>query len=126
MYRVINEVRAKELIRQPVDYIYNADFDDPAKEADDRSAPMPGQAEFEAKRAGNARRPRTCRPQMAHLYEWPLLTKEQEQHLFRKMNFLKHQLHKLPGDARPGHGRRSPTCSRSRNCTRPDQDVRDC
>jgi RNA polymerase sigma factor (sigma-70 family) len=32
---------------------------------------------------------------MAHLYEWPLLTKEQEQHVFRKMNFLKHKLHQL-------------------------------
>jgi len=28
MYRVINEVRAKELIQRPIDYIYNPDFDD--------------------------------------------------------------------------------------------------
>jgi RNA polymerase sigma factor (sigma-70 family) len=32
---------------------------------------------------------------MAHLYEWPLLNKEQEQHMFRKMNFLKHTLQKF-------------------------------
>jgi RNA polymerase sigma factor (sigma-70 family) len=32
---------------------------------------------------------------MAHLYEWPLLNKEQEQHMFRKMNFLKHALQKF-------------------------------
>ena len=42
---------------------------------------------------------------MAHLYEWPLLTKEQEQHLFRKMNFLKHQLHKLQEALDPAKAR---------------------
>jgi RNA polymerase sigma factor (sigma-70 family) len=93
MYRVINEVRAKELVRQPVDYIYNAEFDDPSKE-EQILGEMPGLAEFEAKRSGKAP-PKDVPPQMAHLYEWPLLNKEQEQHLFRKMNFLKHQLHKL-------------------------------
>ena len=93
MYRVVNEVRAKELVRTPVDYIFNADFDDPSKEhaiLDD----MPGLAEFEAKRAGKSP-PKDVPPQMAHLYEWPLLNKEQEQHVFRKMNFLKHKLHKF-------------------------------
>jgi RNA polymerase primary sigma factor len=93
MYRVVNEVRAKELVRAPVDYIYNADFDDAGKEPD-MLAPMPGLLEFEAKRAGKAP-PKDVPAHMAHLYEWPLLTKEQEQHLFRKMNFLKHKLNKL-------------------------------
>jgi RNA polymerase sigma factor (sigma-70 family) len=90
MYRVQNEVRAKELL-QPVDYIHNPEFDDPAKEAE-ILADMPGLAEFEAKRF-NKNAPKDVPPQMMHLYEWPLLTKEQEQHMFRKMNFLKHKLH---------------------------------
>ncbi len=93
MYRVVNEVRAKELVRTPVDYIYNAEFDDPAKEAE-ILAPMPQAAEFETKRAGKTP-PKDVPAHMAHLYEWPLLTKEQEQHMFRKMNFLKHKLHTL-------------------------------
>ena len=93
MYRVVNEVRAKELVRTPVDYIFNADFDDPTKESA-ILADMPGLAEFEAKRAGKSP-PKDVPPQMAHLYEWPLLNKEQEQHVFRKMNFLKHKLHKF-------------------------------
>lgn len=93
MYRVVNEVRAKELVRQPVDYMYNAEFDDPTK-ADAMLGEMPGQGEFDAKRAGKAP-PKDVPAHMAHLYEWPLLTKEQEQHVFRKMNFLKHLLHKL-------------------------------
>jgi RNA polymerase sigma factor (sigma-70 family) len=93
MYRVVNEVRAKDLVRTPVDYIYNPEFDDPAKEIA-ILAEMPGRAEFDAKRAGKTA-PKDVPPQMMHLYEWPLLNKEQEQHVFRKMNFLKHKLHKL-------------------------------
>jgi RNA polymerase sigma factor (sigma-70 family) len=93
MYRVINEVRAKELVRQPVDYIYNADFDEPTRAAD-MLADMPGLAEFDSKRSGKSP-PKDVPAHMSHLYEWPLLSKEQEQHMFRKMNFLKHQLHKF-------------------------------
>jgi RNA polymerase sigma factor (sigma-70 family) len=33
--------------------------------------------------------------ELAPLYEWPLLTKEQEQHLFRKMNYLKYKADRL-------------------------------
>ncbi|HJZ54641.1 MAG TPA: RNA polymerase subunit sigma-70, partial [Gemmataceae bacterium] len=72
MYRVINEVRARELIQQPIDYIYNPDFDDPGK-ADVMLAEMPGKDEFEAVMA-TKRPPKDVPPQMAHLYEWPLLT----------------------------------------------------
>jgi RNA polymerase sigma factor (sigma-70 family) len=105
MYRVVNEVRAKELIRLPVDYIYNPDFDDPKKAAA-MLAEMPGKDEFEAKRSGK-QAPKDVPPQMAHLYEWPLLTKDQEQHLFRKMNFLKHRLHKLQEEIDPARAKAS-------------------
>jgi hypothetical protein len=93
MYRVVNEVRAKELVRTPVDYIYNAEFDDASKE-DAILTDMPGEEKFQADRAGKSP-PKDVPAHMTHLYEWPLLNKEQEQHVFRKMNFLKHQLHKL-------------------------------
>ena len=93
LYRVVNEVRAKELVRQNVDYIYNAEFDEAEKEAVIITE-MPALAEFEGKR--NVKTiPKDVPPQMMHLYEWPLLTKDQEQHVFRKMNFLKHQLQKF-------------------------------
>jgi RNA polymerase sigma factor (sigma-70 family) len=100
MYRVINEVRAKELVRQPVDYIYNAEFDDPSR-AEAMLADMPGLNEFESKRSGKSP-PKDVPAHMAHLYEWPLLSKEQEQHMFRKMNFLKHQLHRFQEALDPG------------------------
>lgn len=103
MYRVVNEVRAKELIRQPVDYIYNPEFDNPSREAE-ILADMPGLADFEAKRAGKSP-PKDVPAHMAHLYEWPLLNKEQEQHVFRKMNFLKHKLQKFQESLDPTKAR---------------------
>jgi RNA polymerase primary sigma factor len=93
VYRVANEVKAERLMRQPADYMYNAEFDDAKKEAE-ILGPMPSEDEFFTKvRAMKA--PKDVEAHMAHLYERPLLTREQEAHLFRKMNFLKHQLHKL-------------------------------
>jgi RNA polymerase primary sigma factor len=93
MYRVINEVRAKRLLTLPLDYIYHASFDDPALEGE-ILGPMPQQDEFEANRR-QMRVPKDAPPELAPLYEMPLLTREQEGHLFRKMNFLKHRAHQL-------------------------------
>jgi RNA polymerase primary sigma factor len=39
--------------------------------------------------------PRAVSPELAALYQVPLLNREQEQHLFRKMNFLKHKASQL-------------------------------
>jgi RNA polymerase sigma factor (sigma-70 family) len=93
MYRVISEVRAEQLTKQLPDYIYHESFDD-AAQFEAILGPMPNLTEFEAARA-KMRAPRDVPAELAPLYEVPLLTKDQEQHLFRKMNFLKHRLHKL-------------------------------
>ncbi len=93
MYRIINEVRAQRLLAQPLDYIPHASFDDPTA-AIDILGPMPGLEEYEAKRR-EMRPPRDVPPELASLYEVPLLTREQEQHLFRKMNYLKHHANRL-------------------------------
>jgi RNA polymerase sigma factor (sigma-70 family) len=90
MYRVISEVRAEQLTKQLQDYIYNPAFDDRAQAAT-ILAPMPGLAAFEVQRA-TLRVPKDVPAELAPLYEVPLLNKEQEQHLFRQMNYLKHQL----------------------------------
>lgn len=89
MYRVINEIRAQRLLALPLDYIANPAFEDVAQEIS-ILADMPGLAEYEAQRR-SMKVPKDAPPELASLYEVPLLNKEQEQHLFRKMNFLKHQ-----------------------------------
>jgi RNA polymerase primary sigma factor len=93
MYRVINEVRARRLLEQPLECIYHASFDNPAAEAE-ITAPMPNAVEYEAHRQ-KMRAPKDAPPELASLYEVPLLDKEQEQHLFRQMNFFKHKAGKL-------------------------------
>lgn len=89
MYRVINEMRAQRLLEQPMDYLYHPSFDDRAKEAE-ILAPMPDHEEYEAKRR-QMKVPKDVPPELTPLYEVPLLNKEQEQHLFRKMNYLKYR-----------------------------------
>jgi RNA polymerase sigma factor (sigma-70 family) len=99
MYRVINEVRAERLIREPVDYIFSAEFDDLGREAE-FIGPMPGEEEFFNK-VKAMRPPKDVEAHMAHLYERPLLSREQEAHLFRKMNFLKHRLNQRQQELDP-------------------------
>jgi RNA polymerase primary sigma factor len=43
-------------------------------------------------------------PELASCYEYPLLSKDQEQHQFRKMNFLKHQAAQLRDQMRKEGG----------------------
>jgi RNA polymerase sigma factor (sigma-70 family) len=95
VYRVINEVRAKRLLEQPLEYIYHPSFDDPSLEAT-ILAPMPEQSAYEAKRR-TMHAPKDVPPELASQYEWPLLSKDQEQHLFRQMNYLKYKAVRLRG-----------------------------
>ncbi len=103
VYRILNEMRAQRLLDQPLEVIEHASFDEPACEAQ-IMAPMPGLEEYEAQRR-NMRIPKDAPPELASLYEVPLLNKEQEQHLFRKMNFLKHKANQLRTKLKPERAR---------------------
>jgi RNA polymerase sigma factor (sigma-70 family) len=103
VYRVINEMRAQRLLDQPLECIYHASFDDPARELE-IMARMPGLEEYEGQRR-NMRIPKDAPAELASLYEVPLLNKEQEQHLFRKMNFLKHKASQLRDNLKPERAR---------------------
>jgi RNA polymerase sigma factor (sigma-70 family) len=93
VYRAINEVRARHLLAQPLDYIFHPDFDKPEMEAVMAGA-MPNAADYEAKKL-SMKAPRDVPPELAACYEYPLLDAKQEAHLFRKMNFLKHKAARL-------------------------------
>lgn len=91
IYRIVNEVRAARIAEMPLDSIYHESFDDPNMEAE-ILGPMP-EAEPGSKRKV---KPSGDLPfYLARLYDTNLLTREQEQHLFRKMNFLKYRASKL-------------------------------
>jgi RNA polymerase primary sigma factor len=54
-----------------------------------------------------ARRPSGLPPYLASLYEMPLLTREQEAHLFRKYNYLKYRADKLRKELDPAQPKSS-------------------
>jgi len=103
IHRVVNEVRADRLLQEPVDYIYNESFDDPAQEPA-IMAQMPDAEQFEHA-CRSKKIPKDVPPELSPLYEMALLTKAQEQHVFRQMNYLKHRLHKLRTGIDPAKAR---------------------
>ncbi|MEJ5340936.1 MAG: sigma-70 family RNA polymerase sigma factor [Thermogutta sp.] len=90
--RIIDEMRAKRIMELPLDYIPNEMFEKvtPEQEKEILGPPPPAERPQRA-----ARLPQGLPPYLASLYEVPLLTQEQEIHLFRKMNYLKYKASKL-------------------------------
>ena len=85
IYRIVNEQRAAHLMQLSLSYIYNPAFD--ARDASEVILqPLPKQ-ESSVQRS---RMPSGLPHYLASLYEVPLLSREQEQYLFRKYNYLKH------------------------------------
>jgi RNA polymerase primary sigma factor/RNA polymerase sigma factor len=103
IYRIVNEMRARRILELPLDYIYNEEFDKPnAGEA--VLAPLPPN---EDKPKRKSRAPAGLPPYLASLYETPLLSREQEYHLFRRFNYLKHRARQLREGLDPVHARSS-------------------
>jgi len=100
IYRIVNEMRAKRIQELPLDFIANAEFSKPGAEAkilaEMPESPVPMR---------EARLPSGLPPYLASLYEVPLLTREQEEYLFRKMNFLKYRADKLRASLDPTRAR---------------------
>lgn len=90
IYRIVNEVRAKRIMELPLDYIPNPDFEKVKKDSEMLTAPPADDVPKKKTRA-----PSGLPPYLASLYETPLLTPSQEQHLFRKLNYLKYKASKL-------------------------------
>ena len=94
IYRIIAEMRTARIFELPLDYIPNDLFTRaPRWQKVERRVlgPMPESDEPLKK----PRLPAGLPPYLASLYEVPLLTRVQEAHLFRKMNYLKYKAAKL-------------------------------
>ena len=94
--RILNEQRAIKIFELPLDYMPNAEFEDESR-VDEMVADLPVAAESTRK----VRAPSGLPPYLASLYDVPLLTRDQEYHLFRKMNYLKHVASKLRSELDP-------------------------
>jgi RNA polymerase primary sigma factor/RNA polymerase sigma factor len=106
VYRVLNEMRARRILELPLDYMHHESFDKAMEKValeKEILGPTP-QPETPTRKV---RGPSGLPPYLAALYEVPLLTREQEYHLFRKFNFLKHKATKLRERLDPAHARTS-------------------
>ncbi len=106
VYRVINEVRAQRLLDLPLEYVSHPSFED-AGNAAAILGPMPDAEEYDVKRRA-MKAPKDVGAELAPLYEMPLLGKDQEQHLFRKLNYLKYRADKLRDEFRKDDGEVDP------------------
>jgi RNA polymerase primary sigma factor/RNA polymerase sigma factor len=89
IYRIINEMRAARVMQLPLDYIGNEQFARLRSEKKEAGilGPLP-ESDLPTKKP---RLPSDLPPYLASLYDVSLLTREQEAHLFRKMNYLKYK-----------------------------------
>jgi len=92
MLKIVNEMRARRVLDLKIEAMPHESFDDP-KMAAEILAPMPRPADGKATR--KIKPPEGVPPYLASLYDVPLLAREQEAHLFRKMNYLKYRALKL-------------------------------
>ncbi len=100
--RILIEMRKERINELPLDYIYNADFEEVAREAE-FLGPEPEAAVAPRK----VRAPSGLPSYLAALYDAALLTREQEYHLFRKMNYLKHKASRLRESLNASRGGRT-------------------
>jgi RNA polymerase primary sigma factor/RNA polymerase sigma factor len=102
IYRIVNEMRARRILDLPLDFIDNEMF----ARAEAESVIMTPMPEVETT-GRRTRAPVGLPPYLASLYEVPLLTREQEYHLFRQFNFLKHRASKLREKLDPARAKSS-------------------
>jgi RNA polymerase primary sigma factor len=103
--RAINEVRAVRMLEQKLEFMYNPRFDEPSAAAAILGT-MP--ASGKAQSASRAKAPEGLPPYLASLYgDATLLNREQEAHLFRKMNYLKYRASKLRETVDPARAKAS-------------------
>jgi RNA polymerase primary sigma factor len=93
IYRIISEMRAQRILELPLDYVPNELFGRIKSQKVEKRllGPLP----LDENPMKKSRLPSGLPPYLASLYEVPLLSRAQEVHLFRKMNFLKFKASKL-------------------------------
>jgi RNA polymerase primary sigma factor len=96
IYHVISEVRLQCIQQLPLDFIYNEEFEAPDAEREILESLPEGESSSKRQRV-----PSGLPSYLGALYEVPLLTREQEYHLFRQFNYLKFRASRLRERLRP-------------------------
>ncbi len=90
--RVLNEQRAASIMQLPLDYIANESFNKVSPKLEEEILGELPEAMIPPRKL---RAPSGLPTYLAALYDMQLLTREQEYHLFRKMNYLKFRASQL-------------------------------
>lgn len=90
--RVLNEQRAASIMQLPLDYIANESFNKVSQKLEEEILGDLPEAMIPPRKL---RAPSGLPTYLAALYDMQLLTREQEYHLFRKMNYLKFRANNL-------------------------------
>ena len=102
IYRIINEMRARQLLKRPIAYVPSEEFGEPAKEAEilaeSPREPLPRNAH---------KPPADLPPYLRALYTVPLLSHDRERELFRRYNYLKYRADSLRQEIDVNHIRTS-------------------
>ncbi len=106
IYRILGEIRARQLGELPLDYISSDEFPS-ALRASKREQQILGPTPLNDEPAKKPRVPAGLPPYLASLYDVPLLSRAQEAHLFRKMNYLKFKASKLRDELDPSQPKSS-------------------
>jgi RNA polymerase primary sigma factor len=94
--RIITEMRVGRIMKFPLDFIPNPQFSNADAESVIMTAMPSDGAPLKTTRSTSG-----LPPYLASLFEVPLLTREQEVHLFRKFNYLKYKASKLRSQLDP-------------------------
>jgi len=93
IYRAITQMRARDLKARRIEFVPSDEFDEP--DAERAICEVSSEAPLrQALPAGNRRIPAGLPPYLAQLFRIPLLTREGEVVLFRKMNYLRFKTHR--------------------------------
>jgi len=87
IYRIINEMRARQLLKRPISYVDSEEFPDPANE----TMILTESPNEEGMPRGSHKPPADLPPYLRALYAVPLLSHDRERELFRRYNFLKYK-----------------------------------
>ena len=100
--------RPRGIIDQPLEYVSNPQFEAWSRDKKTENKVL-GPIPPGSVAANKASTPSGLSRYMASLYEVPLLTREQEMHLFRKLNYLKYKINGLRGRLNPARPQRKLT-----------------
>jgi len=104
IYRLVNEMRALQLLKRPIGYVYNPQFDLP--NADEIVLSDKGLDGIDEAERSKLPTPPPGLPQyLRALYEVPLLDRQRERDMFRKYNYLKYKADRLRRDIDLNHVR---------------------